>query len=411
MQAPKKIIIVGGGFAGIAAAKALAKTQHQVTLLDKKNHHLFQPLLYQVASAALSPGDISVPLREIVGKHENVRVILDEVKSIDKENKILHCTSGFTYSYDKLILAPGSKPFYFGNEQWRDVAPGLKTLEDALTIRNKVLKSFEECEKSNCDQLNFVIIGAGPTGVELAGAFAEIAYDILIKEFKNFDSKSAKIYLIEGGEEVLPAYSGKLSQKARDYIEGLGVIVLTGQRVEEVTKDYVKVGEQKIQTKNVIWAAGNKASELLKSLDVELDRMGRVIVEPDLSLKSDPSIYVIGDSANAKGKDGNPLPGLAPVASQQGRHVAKQIKKEKSIPFHYMDKGTMATIGKYKAVVDFRGFKFSGLLAWICWGVVHILFLIDFRNRVMVFMQWGFAYFFKEKGVRIITDNSYRSGN
>lgn len=414
MTAKKKVIIIGGGFGGISAAKSLANSQYEVTLIDKKNHHLFQPLLYQVASAALSPADISVPLREIVGHYPNILVLLDEVTNIDKDKKVIQCKSSKELPYDFLIVAPGSKPTYFGQDKWRKLAPGLKTLEDALTIRNKVLQSFEECEKNNSDELNFVIIGAGPTGVELAGAFAEIAYDILIKEFKNFDSKKAKIYLIEGGKEVLPAYSGKLSKKAQEYIEKLGVIVLTGDRVEEITDEYVKVGNRVIASKNIIWAAGNTTSALTKALipdkekgDDYADKMGRLYVEDNLSLKNYPSIYIIGDAANSKDKEGDPLPALAPVASQQGKHVAKQLLKEKSLPFHYLDKGTMATIGKYKAVVDFRGFKFSGLFAWICWCVVHILFLIDFRNRVMVFMQWGFAFFFKEKGVRIITENKY----
>jgi NADH dehydrogenase len=401
----KKVIIVGGGFAGIAAAKSLAGSQIEVKLIDKKNHHVFQPLLYQVASAALSPGDISVPLREVVGKNKNIQVLLDEVISIDKENKVIHCKNEVIHQYDYLILSPGSKPFYFGNNTWEEFAPGLKTIEDALTIRNRVLKSFEECEKNNGDELNFVIIGAGPTGVELAGAFAEIAYDILIKEFKSFDSSKANIYLLEGGKEVLPAYSGKLSQKAKKYIEQLGVKVYTGKRVNEVTDEYVKVGDEKIKTKNIIWAAGNIASPLVKSLNVDQDNMGRVIVNPDLSVKGHPEIYVLGDSANVKAKDGKPLPALAPVASQQGRHVAKQILKQKSLEFHYLDKGTMATIGNFKAVMDFRGIKISGALAWFCWSFVHILFLINFRNRLMVFTQWAFAFLFKKKGVRIITES------
>lgn len=405
----QKVIIVGGGFAGIAAAKSLFNTHFDVTLIDKKNHHVFQPLLYQIASAALSPGDISVPLREVVGNTKNIRVLLDEVTEVDKEKKIIKCKSKDSHNYDYLILAPGSKPFYFGNDSWEKMAPGLKTLEDALSIRNKVLKSFEECERNNCDELNFVIIGAGPTGVELAGAFAEISYNILIKEFKNFDSSKAKIYLIEGGNEVLPAYSGYLSKKAKKYIEDLGVIILTGERVSEISNEYVKVGDKTIKSKNIIWAAGNKASPLLDKLNVEQDHMGRAIVNPDLSLKNYPSIYILGDSANAKDSSGNPLPALAPVASQQGRHVAKQLIRGKSLPFKYLDKGTMATIGNFKAVMDFRGIKIAGLFAWMSWCFVHILFLINFRNRVLVFIQWALAFFFKKKGVRIITDHGHNN--
>lgn len=402
----KRVVIVGGGFAGIAAAKALAGKDFEVTLIDKKNHHVFQPLLYQVASAALSPGDISVPLREIVGHHDNITVLLDEVTGIDKERKVIHCLSENSHSYDYLILSPGSKPYYFGNKKWQSLAPGLKTLEDALSIRNKLLRSFEECERDNCETLNFVIIGAGPTGVELAGAFAEMAYDILIKEFKNFNSTKAKIYLIEGGPEVLPAYSGELSKKAKEYIEELKIEVLTGSRVEEITNDHVKVGDQIIYSKNIIWAAGNKASPLLEKLGLEQDRSGRIYVNSDLSVEGYPEVFVLGDSANFNTGDGKSLPALAPVASQQGRHVAKQLIMNKSLVFKYLDKGTMATIGNFKAVMDFRGIKIAGIIAWFSWCFVHILFLIDFKNRVMVFMQWAFAFIFHKKGVRIITDKN-----
>jgi len=400
----KKVVIVGGGFGGIAAAKSLANTDYEVTLIDKKNHHLFQPLLYQVASAALSPADISAPIREILSEAKNITVLLDEVVEIDKLNKLIFTSSHVSHSFDYLILAPGARPFYFGNDSWEDLAPGLKTIEDALTIRNKMLQSFEESERRNSKELNFVIIGAGPTGVELAGAFAEIAYDILSKEFKNFDPSRARIYLIEGGEDVLPAYKGILSEKAKSYLEQLGVIVLTNSRVKNIEKNKVITDSEEIISQNIIWAAGNKASPLLEKLNVKQDRMGRVEVNSDLSIPLFPSIYVLGDSAHVKDSSGNALPSLAPVASQQGRHVAKQILKEESIPFKYIDKGSMATIGKYKAVVDFHGLKLGGLLAWLCWGLIHVLFLIDFRNRLMVFIQWCFAFFFRRKGVRIITD-------
>lgn len=402
----KKVVIVGGGFAGIAAAKALANTNIDVTLIDKKNHHLFQPLLYQVASAALSPADISAPLREILAGATNTRVLLDEVVDIDKEKQIVLTSSNVSHPFDYLILSPGAKPFYYGNDNWKDFAPGLKTIEDALAIRNKMLKSFEECENSGGEELNFVIIGAGPTGVELAGAFAEIAYDILSKEFKSFDPSKAKIFLLEGGKEVLPAYSGKLSEKAKGYLEALGVEVLVGQRVLEIKEGLVKTDQQEIKSHNIIWAAGNVASPILKKLNVAQDRMGRVIVENNLSIPKYPRIFVLGDSAHFKDKNQNPLPALAPVASQQGRHVAKQIKLGQKLIFSYFDKGTMATIGNYKAVMDFHGFKLAGLLAWLSWSFIHILFLIDFRNRVMVFIQWAFAFFFKRKGVRIITDQN-----
>ncbi len=399
-----KVLIVGGGFAGIAAAKSFMNTDFEVTLIDKKNHHLFQPLLYQVASASLSPADISAPIREILAGGKNIKVLLDEVVDIDKNNKLVLTSSNVSHQYDYLILSPGARPFYYGNESWKDFAPGLKTIEDALTIRNKMLKSFEECERSSEKSLNFVIIGAGPTGVELAGAFAEIAYDILSKEFRDFDPTKAKIYLIEGGNEVLPAYSGMLSKKAKGYLEDLGVTVLTRSRVKEIKKGIVLLEDDEISSENIIWAAGNKASPLLRKLEVKLDRMGRVEVNSDLSIPEYSNIYVLGDSAHLKNSKGKPLPSLAPVASQQGRHVSKQIKKNKSLPFKYIDKGSMATIGNYKAVVNFHGLKVTGLLAWLSWSFIHILFLIDFRNRLMVFIQWAFAFFFNSKGVRIITD-------
>ena len=400
----KKVVIVGGGFGGIAAAKSLANTDFDVVLIDKKNHHLFQPLLYQVASAALSPADISAPIREILSDAKNIKVLLDEVVEIDKISKFVLTSSKVSHPFDYLILAPGAKPFYYGNDNWKDFAPGLKTIEDALTIRNKMLKSFEENERNGESELNFVIIGAGPTGVELAGAFAEIAYDILEKEFKSFDPKKTNIYLLEGGKDVLPAYKGLLSEKAKGYLEELGVKVLTESRVEDIQNDRVIVGGEHIISKNIIWAAGNKASPLLDKLKVKQDRMGRIEVNSDLSIPLYSNIYVLGDGANFKDKNGLTLPALAPDASQQGRHVAEQIKSSLSIPFKYLDKGTMATIGDFKAVMDFHGIKAAGLIAWLAWSFIHILFLIDFRNRVMVFIQWAFAFFFRRKGVRIITD-------
>lgn len=400
----KRVIIIGGGFAGISAAKGLKNSDFDVLLIDKKNHHLFQPLLYQVASAALSPGDISVPLREVIGKYKNIKILLDEVISIDKKKKQIICQSNQIHSYDYLILAPGSRPNYFGNSEWRGFAPGLKTLEDAVHIRNKLLKSFEDCENQKKDSLNIVIIGAGPTGVELAGAFAEIAYDIMLKEFKNFDSKKAKIYLLEGGPDVLPSYKGYLSKKAKQYIEDLGVIVLNDHRVEDISSNIVRAGNLEIESQNIIWAAGNKASNLMNMLDSKQDRMGRVIVESNLSLKDHPEVFIIGDSAHVKGANHSPLPPLAPVASQQGRHVAKQLKMNKSISFKYFDKGNMATIGNFKAVMEFKNLKIAGFCAWISWCFIHIFFLIDFRNRALVFMQWVFSFIFRSKGVRIITD-------
>lgn len=400
----KQIVIIGGGFAGIATAKSLANKNFNITIIDRKNHHLFQPLLYQVASAALSPADISVPIREVVSKAKNIKVVLDEVVAIDKEGKFVQGLSKNKYSYDYLIVATGSRPFYFGNDHWEKIAPGLKSLEDALSIRNKVLNSFEECERNGASELNFVIIGAGPTGVELAGAFAEIAYKILLSDYQNFDSKKAKVYLVEGGREVLPSFSGELSKMAKNYLEELGVIVITGERVEKIEKDSIHIGDREIKSNNIIWAAGNKASPLIDQLEIEQDRMGRAIVEDNLSLRNYPEIFILGDSAHFKEQNGTVLPSLAPVASQQGKHVAKQLIKKKSLPFKYLDKGSMATIGNFKAVMNFHGVKIHGALAWLSWCFIHILFLIDFRNRFMVFTQWAFMFIFNKKGVRIITD-------
>ena len=273
----------------------------------------------------------------------------------------------------------------------------------------RLLRSFEECERNKLKELNFVIIGAGPTGVELAGAFSEISFEIIKQEFNNFDPSNVKIYLIEGSQEVLPAYSGYLSKKAKEYIEQLGVIVLTGKRVEKIDQDGLKIGEKEIQSQNIIWAAGNRGSGLLDKLDVEQDQQGRIFVNEDLSLKGIDSIYVLGDAANSKDINGNPLPALAPVASQQGRHVARQLIKGKSTAFRYLDKGTMATIGNFKAVMDFRGIKIAGIFPWLSWSFVHILFLINFRNRAIVFMQWILAFIFRKKGARIITNENYQN--
>jgi NADH dehydrogenase len=399
----EKVLIIGGGFAGINVAKKLMNTEYEVILLDKNNHHVFQPLLYQVASAALSPGDIAVPIREIVSQGKNINVYMEEVVGIDKTEKTVKCDSGRSYLYDYLIIATGSTPYYFGKEDWEKNAPGLKSLEDALNIRNRVLKSFENCELNNEQRLNFIIIGAGPTGVELAGAFAEIAYETLTNDFRNFNPNIAKIYLIEGGPEVLPSYSGKLSKKAKKYLEQLGVEVLTDNFVKEINDDYILLNDKKIYSDNIIWAAGNRASKLCEKLDVELDKMGRVIVKEDLSILDYPEIFVLGDAAHFKNHKNEILPGLAPVATQQGKHIAKQLLKRKRMRFNYLDKGSMATIGKYKAIMQWKHFKSAGIFAWLSWCFIHVLFLINFRNKLMVFMQWSWSFFFNKRGVRLIT--------
>lgn len=406
-----KIVIVGGGFGGISAAKALAKGPFDIWLIDKKNHHLFQPLLYEVATAALSAEDIATPIREILREEKNITVIMGEIFSIDKEKKELIFKNGGKFSYDILILAPGSKHSYFGNDKWEAHAPGIKTLVDALQIREKILMSFEKAER--CDvisqaekYLNFAIIGAGPTGVEIAGAIAEIAYKTMLKNFRRIKTSKSKIYLIEGTNQVLPLYPEKLGKKAKIYLEKFGVKVLLGKRVTNINENGVEIEGKFIESTNVIWAAGNQASPLLKTLNVPLNRAGRVIVKSDLTIEGYPDIFVIGDAAHATNKKGIAFPALAPVAVQQGRYIAKMLRsklpQDKRPPFKYFDKGSMATIGKKRAVGIFKKIQFSGFIAWFAWAFIHIMYLVNFRNRILVFVQWVFSYFTGQKGARLI---------
>lgn len=411
-MAATKVVILGGGFAGISAAKTLGHTKFDVWLIDKTNHHLFQPLLYQVASAAISPADIAIPIREILSPYENITVLMGEVSGIDKENKEVILRNGDKISYEYLIVGLGARHSYFGKDDWEQYATGLKTLVDAMKIRERILMSFEIAER--CDRiseaekyLNFVIVGGGPTGVEMAGAIAEIAYETMLKNFRRIDTTKTKIFLVDGHSHILPAYPEKLAGKATKYLERFGVRVMTGRRVTSITKDGVEVdGNTFIPAKNIVWAAGNQASPIIKTLDTPLDKQGRAIVDADLSIPNHPEIFILGDAANTKDKKGNPLPGLAPVAVQQGRYVAKMIRrnipKEKRPAFHYVDKGTMATIGKTKAVGMVRSFQFSGFIAWLAWCFVHIFFLIGFRNRVTVLMQWLLSYFSPARGARLI---------
>lgn len=406
-----KVVILGGGFGGLNAAKTLGGTKFDVWLIDKTNHHLFQPLLYQVASASLSPADIAVPIREILSAYENITVLMGQVEKINKENKEIVLQNGDRISYEYLIVGLGARHSYFGREDWEQFAPGLKTLSDALTIRERILLSFEKAER--CDSiseakkyLNFVIIGGGPTGVEMAGAIAEIAYETMLKNFRRIDTTKTKIYLIEGSPHILPVYPEKLSQKAQGYLEHFGIHVITGKRVTNVTKEGVTIENLFIPSENMLWAAGNQASAVLKTLDVPLDRQGRVIVDPDLSIPNHPEIFVIGDAACAMDRKGKPLPPLAPVAVQQGRYVGhilrKRLPKAERPPFYYLDKGTMATIGKTKAIGMFGKIQFSGFIAWLAWCFVHILYLIGFRNRLSVLIRWLFSYFSSQRGARLI---------
>jgi NADH dehydrogenase len=410
-MASTKVVILGGGFAGLNAAKALGNSNFDVWLIDKTNHHLFQPLLYQVASAALSPGDIAVPIREILKPFPNITVIMGEVVAIEKEKNHVLLKNGDQIGYEYLIVALGARHSYFGNDQWEPFAPGLKTLVDALKVRERILMSFEKAER--CDSisearkyLNFVIIGGGPTGAEMAGAIAEIAHQTLLQDFRRIDPTKTKIYLIEGSPHILPAYPETLAMKAQKYLEQFGVNVITGKRVIGITSEGVMGEGFSIPAENIVWAAGNQASHVLKTLEVPLDRQGRVNVESDLTIPEHPEIFVIGDSACALDKKGKPLPALAPVAVQQGRYVAQILRKKLSKtarpPFAYFDKGTMATIGKRKAVGMFGKLQFSGLFAWFGWCFVHILYLIGFRNRMAVLIQWLFSYFSSQRGARLI---------
>ncbi len=408
-MAKKKLIIVGGGFGGLNCAKALKKSDFEILLVDKKNHHLFQPLLYQVATAALSPGSIAIPIREILRKQENTTVIMGEVIKIDKENRFVTLGNGEKIAYDSIVISTGAMHSYFGKDEWEAFAPGLKTVTDALDIREEILLSFEKAERleslENIEKhLNFVIIGGGPTGVEMAGAIAEIAKTTLFKNFRRINPEEAKIFLIEALPHILPTYPQKLSKKAQRDLEELGVTVITNKKVTEVNDKGVQVEDLFIESTNVIWAAGNQASKMLQTLNVPLDRAGRVIVEPDLTIPGHPEIFVIGDAAHAKGKDGKPLPGIAPTAIQQGKYVAKTLLADSPNrnPFKYFDKGYMATIGKKRAVAVVGKLQFSGLIAWLAWSFIHVLYLIGFRNRISVMIEWIYHFITGQRGVRLI---------
>ncbi len=406
----KRVVIIGAGFGGLSAAKELSSDKYDVKVVDKTNHHLFQPLLYQVATAALSPADIAVPIRVILSKNKNSKVILDEAIEIDKQKKIVKLKYS-QLEFDYLIVAPGSRHSYFGKDEWEKFAPGLKTLSDALVIREKIINSLELAEKE-ADPikkkrfLTFLIIGGGPTGVELAGAIAEIAKKTMIKDYKNFRRNDTKIILVEGLPRLLNTFDENLSSKALIDLQKLGVDVLLNTRVEDVTAAGVKITNGFIDTETVIWAAGNICSPLIKTLDVPLDKSSRVFVESDCSIPNYPNIFVIGDSANLKDEKGNLLPAIAPVAIQQGRYVGKiiasEIPKSNRKPFHYFDKGTMATIGKAKAVAQIKGLKISGLIAWLMWSFIHIAYLITFRNRFRVMAEWIWYYFTNRQGTRLI---------
>jgi NADH dehydrogenase len=410
MMKMKKVVIIGAGFGGLTAAKYLAKKDFTLTIIDKTNHHLFQPLLYQVATAALSPADIAIPIRSVFSENKNVEVFLGEVKSVDKEKKKVSFNSS-EIDFDYLIIATGSRHSYFGRDEWKKFAPGLKTLNDALKIRENILLSLEaaELEKDHVKRqkyLNFVIIGGGPTGVELAGAISEIVNKNIIPEFRNIDASMTKVYLIEALSTVLSSYPESLSKRAVEDLKNLQVEVILNEKVTEINDQGVKVGDKFIETKNILWAAGNQTMPLIKTLGIETDRSGRAIVNEDLSINGNGGIFVVGDAAAVKNEKGEYLPAIAPVAIQQGKYVAKIISGDLAgrphKKFKYNDKGTMATIGKAKAVAVIKGLKLSGLVAWLTWSFIHIFYLIGFRNRFRVMLEWIWYYITNRPGIRLV---------
>lgn len=410
----KHVVILGGGFAGLNAAKDLRKAAVSVTLVDRHNHHLFQPMLYQVATAALSPGDIASPIRSVLRESRNTEVLLDEADAVDLDARAVHLASGRTLSYDYLVIATGARHSYFGRDEWERLAPGLKELEDAFAVRRRILLAFEQAEQEQDPAvrealLTFVIVGAGPTGVEVAGALAEIKSYTLERDFRNINPREAKVIVMEGGPRVLPTYPVELSLKARETLERLGVDVRTDTLVTDISADGVTTKEGKTAARTVIWAAGNVASPLLKTLGVPLDRQGRAPVEPDATLAGHPDVFVLGDAA-AFMDEGKLLPGTCPVAIQMGKYAASIIRRETSAtkaeprrPFHYFDKGQLAVIGRGRAVADIGKAHFGGFVAWLLWIFVHIFFLIGFRNRIIVLLEWGISYFTYSRGARLIT--------
>ncbi len=422
-----RVVIVGGGFGGLYAAKSLGRAPVDVTLIDKRNFHLFQPLLYQVATGTLSPADISSPLRSILSRQRNTKVLMDQVIDLDaKRQQVI--TPNRSIPYDTLIVATGVRHHYFGNEEWQDTAPGLKTVEDALNMRRRIFLAFEAAEKELDPEkrkalLTFVIVGGGPTGVELAGAIAELAFKTLKNDFRNIDIQQTQVLLLEGLDRVLPPYAPDLSAKAAESLQRLGVTILTQTRVTQVDKYGVTVERdgktETIPAETVLWAAGVKASPVGKVLaeraEAKLDRVGRVMVEPDLSIPAHPNIFVIGDLAHFIYQQEMPLPGVAPVAIQEGQYVAKQIKAQLAgktqVPFRYKEIGSLAIIGQNLAVVDLGFIKFSGPLAWFIWIFAHIYYLIEFDNKLVVLLQWGWNYFTRQRGARLITGETPLSSN
>jgi NADH:ubiquinone reductase (H+-translocating) len=421
-----QVVIVGAGFGGLSAATALAGADVKITVIDRKNHHTFQPLLYQVATAGLSPGEIAEPIRSILRRHKNVEVLMAEVTGFDLDRRVVQAGNE-EVPYDSLIVAAGASHAYFGHDEWESLAPGLKTIEDAIEIRRRVLLAFELAERRAAagqpdDPLHFVVVGAGPTGVELAGTLAEICRHALAQDFRSIDPRRTHIHLIEGGPVVLPSYAEDLSRSALEQLQRLGVEVRTSTMVTNIEPGVISMGETRMKASVILWAAGVAASPLGKKLAPSLDRAGRVPVQPDLSLAGHPEVFVIGDLAALQDQSGRMLPGVAPVAILEGRYVGKLLRREIKLaqvqpgqpaprrPFHYRDKGSLATIGRAAAVAQFGTIHISGFMAWLAWLFIHILFLIGFQNRVLVMIQWAWSYFTYERGARLITGSTNLPG-
>ena len=412
MTPPPKVVVLGGGFAGLYLAKTLANRSVQVTLVDRNNHHLFQPLLYQVATAALSSGDIASPIRSILRSARNIDVLLGEAVGVDVAGRTVALADGTSLSYDYLAVATGARHSYFGKPEWEALAPGLKSLEDALEIRRRVLVAFERAERETDPvarqrHLTFVVIGGGPTGVELAGALAEIRRFALRRDFRRIDPRDATVMLLEGGPRILPTYPPALSQRAKDALRSLGVDVRTETLVTRVEPGYVTAAEWRIPAATVIWAAGNQASPLLASLGARLDSQGRVFVEADLSIPGHPEVFVLGDAAHSPDPRWKAVPAVCPAAIQMGEAAARAILTDQAgkprRPFKYRDKGELAVIGRGRGVADIGPFKTAGFFGWLLWIFVHIFFLIGFRNRVLVMFEWAWSYFTFQRGARLIT--------
>ena len=413
----KHIVIVGGGFGGLEACKILAHTPGvKITLIDRRNHHLFQPLLYQVSMAGLSPADIATPIRSVVSSFKNTTVLLGEVKSVNTKANEIDCDFG-KVKFDYLILACGATHSYFGHDEWEDYAPGLKTLEQATEIRRRVLLSFEYAEREKDlakqkDFLTFVVVGGGATGVEIAGSLGEITRFTLDKDFDNIDPASTRIILIEAGDRILSGFDPSLSKRAMRDLEKLGVTVWTSKRVTKINSEGVFLGSEVIKSSTVIWAAGVKPAAINQTLGAPLDPVGRVIVNKDLSLPGSPNIFAVGDQVRFDDAKGEPLPGQAPAAMQQGRHAARNIIRllsgGNSLPFKFLDKGQMATIGRRMAILQYKGLKLAGPMAWWGWVFVHIYYLIGFKNRLFVILQWALAYMTWRRGARIVTNANWK---